>query len=229
MDQNINSQIQKHPVKVWDFSIRLFHWSLVILIGFLWWSGTEGEEMDNHVLAGYSVLALISYRIIWGFLGSHHAKFINFVRSPIKTIKAIPEVISVRSDSHYVGHNPVGGWMVVLLILALMAQGITGLGTTDDIFIDGPLVAYLDDDLISLFSSLHHQIADLLVALVILHLAAVLYHDAIKRERLIKAMITGIKYSPHPVESSKLPTKRFISTIALLSLIGWWLLDNFSG
>ncbi len=229
MDQNINSQIQKHPVKVWDFSIRLFHWSLVILIGFLWWSGTEGEEMDNHVLAGYSVLALISYRIIWGFLGSHHAKFINFVRSPIKTIKAIPEVISVRSDSHYVGHNPVGGWMVVLLILALMAQGITGLGTTDDIFIDGPLVAYLDDDLISLFSSLHHQIADLLVALVILHLAAVLYHDAIKRERLIKAMVTGIKYSPHQVESSKLPTKRFISTIALLSLIGWWLLDNFSG
>jgi cytochrome b len=229
MDQNINSQIQKHPVKVWDFSIRLFHWSLVILIGFLWWSGTEGEEMDNHVLAGYSVLALISYRIIWGFLGSHHAKFVNFVRSPIKTIKAIPEVISVRSDSHYVGHNPIGGWMVVLLILALMAQGITGLGTTDDIFIDGPLVAYLDDDLISLFSSLHHQIADLLIALVILHLAAVLYHDAIKRERLIKAMVTGIKYSPHPVESSKLPTKRFISTIALLSLIGWWLLDNFSG
>jgi cytochrome b len=229
MDQNINSQIQKHPVKVWDFSIRLFHWSLVILIGFLWWSGTEGEEMDNHVLAGYSVLALISYRIIWGFLGSHHAKFVNFVRSPIKTIKAIPEVISVRSDSHYVGHNPVGGWMVVLLILALMAQGITGLGTTDDIFIDGPLVAYLDDDLISLFSSLHHQIADLLIALVILHLAAVLYHDAIKRERLIKAMVTGIKYSPHPVESSKLPTKRFISTIALLSFIGWWLLNNFSG
>lgn len=229
MDQNINSQIQKHPVKVWDFSIRLFHWSLVILIGFLWWSGTEGEEMDNHVLAGYSVLALISYRIIWGFLGSYHAKFVNFVRSPIKTIKAIPEVISVRSDSHYVGHNPVGGWMVVLLILALMAQGITGLGTTDDIFIDGPLVAYLDDDLISLFSSLHHQIADLLIALVILHLAAVLYHDVIKRERLIKAMITGIKYSPHPVESSKLPTKRFISTIALLSFIGWWLLNNFSG
>lgn len=224
-----SAQEQQHKVKVWDISIRLFHWSLAALIGFLWWSGTEGVQMDNHVLAGYAVLGLISYRIIWGFLGSYHARFINFVRSPIATLKAVPDVIAVRSDSHYVGHNPIGGWMVVALILTLMAQGITGLGTTDDIFIDGPLVAYLDDEMIELFSSLHHQIADLLIALVILHLAAVLYHDAVKRERLIQAMVTGSKNTPTPAEASNFPAKRFLIVVAILSLIGWWLLSNFTG
>jgi len=224
-------QQEHQPVKVWDISIRLFHWGLVALIGFLWWSGTEGVEMDNHVLAGYAVLGLISYRIIWGFLGSYHARFINFVRSPIKALKSVPEVISVRSDSHYVGHNPVGGWMVVALILILLAQGISGLGTTDDIFIDGPLVAYLSDDWISRLSELHLLLPDFLIALVVLHLAAVLFHDAFKRERLIQAMITGIKKVPQSmaqsVRPSELPTLRLLIVVALLSGIGWWLISNF--
>ena len=223
------AQGQQQKVKVWDISIRLFHWSLAALIGFLWWSGTEGVQMENHVQAGYAVLALISYRIIWGFLGSYHARFINFVRSPFTTLKSVPDVIAVRSDSHYVGHNPVGGWMVVLLILTLLSQGLTGLGTTDDIYTDGPLVAYLDSDMVELLSSLHHQIADLLIALVILHLAAVLYHDAIKRERLIQAMVTGSKNTPTPAEASSFSAKRFLIVVAILSLIGWWLLSSFTG
>jgi len=221
----------QQAVKVWDISIRLFHWSLVVLIGFLWWSGTEGVEMDNHVLAGYTVLGLIIYRIVWGFLGSYHARFINFIRSPIKTIKSIPDVMSVHSDSHYVGHNPVGGWMVVALILILLAQGFSGLGTTDDIFIDGPLVPYLSDQWISRLSDIHLLLPDFLIGLVVLHLAAVLFHDAFKRERLIKAMITGVKKVPlsmaQSVRQSELPAVRFLVVVALLSGIGWWLISNF--
>ena len=219
------------PVKVWDISIRLFHWSLVGLLGFLWWSGTEGVEMDNHVLAGYTVLGLVAYRLIWGVLGSYHARFINFVRSPIKTLKALPEVISVRSDSHYVGHNPVGGWMVLALLLILLAQGITGLGTTDDIFIDGPLVAYLSDDWVYELSSWHLILPDYLIALVALHLAAVLFHDTFKRERLIQAMVTGVKKVPlslaASVQASELPALRFLVVVSLLSGIGWWLISTF--
>ncbi|OOV85941.1 cytochrome b/b6 domain-containing protein [Oceanospirillum linum] len=218
-------------VKVWDISIRLFHWSLVGLIGFLWWSGTEGVQMDNHVLAGYTVLGLVVYRVIWGFIGSYHARFINFIRSPIKTLKSIPEVLSVRSNSHHVGHNPVGGWMVVALVLILLAQGISGLGTTDDIFIDGPLVPYISDDMIYWLTDLHLTLPDYLIALVVLHLAAVLFHDTFKREHLIQAMITGVKKVPaslaDSVRQSELPAKRFLIVVALLSGMGWWLISNF--
>lgn len=214
------------PVKVWDISIRVFHWSLALLIGFLWWSGTEGVEMENHVLAGYAVLALVSYRIIWGILGSYHARFTSFIRSPLSTLKAIPDVLSVRSDSHYTGHNPVGGWMVVALLMILLAQGISGLGTTDDIFIDGPLVEYLEEEMVALFSDWHTTLPDYLIAMVILHLAAVFYHDAVKRERLIRSMITGIKYTSVRESASELPVKRFLLVTGGLSLLGWWLLTD---
>ena len=229
MSSPSDTPVQK--VKVWDISIRIFHWALVALIGFLWWSGTEGVEMDNHVLAGYTVLGLIIYRIIWGFIGSHHARFINFVRSPIKALKSVPDVISVRSDSHHVGHNPVGGWMVVALILILLAQGLSGLGTTDDIFIDGPLVPYISDDMIYWLTDIHLMLPDFLIALVILHLAAVLFHDAFKRERLIQAMITGVKKVPESISDSirhsELPALRFLIVVALLSGIGWWLITHY--
>ncbi len=218
-------------VKVWDISIRLFHWSLVGLIGFLWWSGTEGVQMDNHVLAGYTVLGLVVYRLIWGFIGSYHARFINFIRSPIKTLKSIPGVISVHSDSHHVGHNPVGAWMVVALILILLAQGISGLGTTDDIFIDGPLVPYISEDMVYWLTDLHLTLPDYLIALVVLHVAAVLFHDTFKREHLIQAMITGVKKVPtslaDSIRQSELPAKRFLIVVALLSGMGWWLISTF--
>lgn len=214
-------------VKVWDFSIRIFHWLLAGLIGFLWWSGTEGEMMDEHVQAGYGVLALISYRLIWGFIGSHHARFVHFIRSPIQTLKAIPDLFSIRSDSHYVGHNPLGGWMVILLLFTLLLQAISGLGTTDDISIDGPLIPYLSEEWASLLGEIHLLVPDFLVALIILHLAAVLFHDAVKRERLIQAMITGVKQSKQDAPESHLPSRRFLIVVATLSLIGWWLLSRF--
>lgn len=229
MSSSNDTSIQK--VKVWDISIRIFHWTLAALIGFLWWSGTEGVQMDNHVLAGYAVLGLITYRVIWGFIGSHHARFINFVRSPIKALKSVPDLISVRSSSHHVGHNPVGGWMVIALILILLAQGISGLGTTDDIFIDGPLVAYLSDDMVYWLTDLHLTLPDYLIALVVLHLAAVLFHDTVKRERLIQAMITGVKKVPQSladsVQQSELPIARFLILVAVLSALGWWLITTY--
>lgn len=217
------------PVKVWDFSIRLFHWSLACLIGFLWWSGTEGEMMDKHVQAGYAILALISYRLIWGFIGSHHARFVHFIHSPIATLKAIPDLFSVRSDSHYVGHNPLGGWMVILLLFTLLLQAISGLGTTDDISIDGPLIPYLSEEWASRLGEIHVLLPDFLVALILLHLGAVLFHDAVKRERLIQAMITGVKQGKDNSPHSVLPTKRFIAVVTVLSIISWWLLSRFVG
>lgn len=218
---------QVKPVKVWDASIRFFHWTLALLIGFLWWSGSEGEMMDEHVLAGYAVLALICYRFIWGFIGSHHARFVHFIRSPLQTLKAVPDLFSVRSDSHYVGHNPLGGWMVVLLLFTLLLQAVSGLGTTDDISIDGPLLPYLSDSWASRLGELHRMLPDLLIALIILHLAAVLFHDAVKRERLIQGMITGIKQGKAEAPESDLPIKRFVFVVLLLGSVAWWLLSRF--
>lgn len=232
--QEVSDQVR--PIRVWDISIRLFHWVLAALVAFLWWSGDQGVQMDNHVQAGYAVLGLVLYRVIWGIVGSYHARFSNFIRSPLQAVAALRRMFSVRKNTEkdviYAGHNPAGGWMVVVLLLTLLLQGVSGLGTTDDIFIDGPLVSYLSDEWISRLSDLHTTLPNLLLALVALHLLAVLLHELLHGERLIKAMLTGVKYL-HPkaaqgVPESRMPVMRFLILVLIITGAAYWLIGTFA-
>ncbi|GGO86773.1 cytochrome b561 [Marinobacterium nitratireducens] len=214
-----------YRIKVWDPSIRLFHWALVGLMSFLWWSGSQGDGIDYHPVAGYCVLGLILYRILWGFVGSRYARFGAFLRPPRETLRSVPGVLG-RQRAHYLSHNPLGGWMVVALLLSLLFQGLTGLGTTDDLMIDGPLVAWLDDSWVERLTDWHHFNANLLLVLIGLHLLAVLYHDLVRREGLVSAMLTGEKRSPVPAESAHLPLWAFAVTGTGAAAAVWLLLTG---
>jgi cytochrome b len=202
-----------YRIKVWDLSIRLFHWVLVGAIAFLWWSGTQGKLMDYHPLAGYCVMGLVVYRIIWGFIGTRYARFRDFVRGPLETVRALTDMFGPHSRQ-YLSHNPIGGWMVLVLLSALLFQGLTGLGTSDDLSIDGPLVAVLSGKWVGRLTGWHHFNANILLTLIGLHILAVLFHDVYRREGLVRSMLSGYKHSSAFVPAAELPVRRFLLIVA---------------
>ncbi len=111
-------------VAVWDIWIRLFHWSLVVLFTVAWFTGEE--ENDLHIWAGYAILGLLVFRVVWGFVGSRHARFSDFIRPPGEVVAYLRGLASGRVR-HYLGHNPAGGWMILALLLSLSVVTYSGL------------------------------------------------------------------------------------------------------
>ena len=188
---------QQTEVKVWDQPTRLFHWALVALVGTLWATGELGA-LDIHMKLGVWVLALLLFRILWGFAGSPTSRFSHFVRGP----KAIRDyLLAARSGAvRSVGHNPLGALSVLALLGVLTAQAATGLFTTDDIVTEGPLVHLVASKTAALLSSLHRVGGKLILALVAVHLAAVAFYTLVKKDDMVRAMITGTKRVPTGVE-----------------------------
>ena len=126
-------------VKIWDLPTRLFHWSLVAGILFMWFSAEISDSlMDWHMRVGEFLIALILFRIIWGVIGSDSARFSSLLRSPIATLR-YAQTLPSRKPSWHAGHNPLGGWMVIALLLLVLLQASSGLFITDDILLEGPL------------------------------------------------------------------------------------------
>ena len=181
------------PAKVWDVPVRLFHWTIVGLIAFSWWSAEEGGMMlKYHMWSGYAVLTLVLFRVLWGFAGSTTARFSDFVHGPAVVIAGLRDLASTRA-LHVPGHNPAGGWMVVLLLLCLLTQTGTGLFANDDIFNEGPLYKHVGKALSDRLTALHHLNFSVLMGLIGMHVAAIVYHRVRKGERLVGAMIHGRK------------------------------------
>ena len=195
--------MQEIPVKVWDVPVRVFHWLLVAAVAFLVVSGKVGGNlMEYHVYAGYSVLALVLFRVLWGFAGSTHARFASFVAGPSRGLAYARRLLS-GAPAHSAGHNPLGGWMVIVLLLSLLLQGGTGLFSNDDIAFEGPLYPFISKSLSDRLTSLHHVNANVLIALVAVHVAAVLFHAFVKKEDLVRAMFTGVKRLPSGIEGTQ--------------------------
>ncbi len=190
-DKPTNSALQ--AVTVWDISVRIFHWSLVAGIGFLWYSGEEGGNiMTWHMYVGYTMLGLILYRLLWGIYGSTYARFSYFIKSPSKTFNYARDFIKGESP-HYLSHNPLGGWMAIVLMALVFIQAATGLFATDDIITEGPLFSLVDESTAYLLTEIHEINFNLLLLCAGLHIVAVLYHRFVKGEDLVKSMITGKK------------------------------------
>jgi cytochrome b len=179
----------KKIIRVWDLPVRLFHWLLVIciIVSFITVK-IGGSAMDFHARAGYCVLALIIFRICWGLIGSHHARFINFVPSP-KTLIAF---VSGKTPAG-LGHNPLGALSVLALIASVGVQAITGLFANDDILFEGPFTKYVSNSTVELLTSIHRLNETVLIVLIALHLCAILYYQKFKGENLIKPMLLGDK------------------------------------
>ena len=184
------------PVKVWDAPVRLFHWLLVLLFAFMFFSGKSGSDwMEWHMRAGYAILALVLFRILWGFAGSTYARFSSFLAGPAACIACLKQLLA-RQPSSYPGHNPLGGWMVLVLLLVLLFQAGTGLFANDDLLSEGPLAALISKATSDQVSMVHSWNFNLLLLLAGVHLIAVLYHVGFMKENLIGAMFTGVKRLP---------------------------------
>ena len=177
--QNAGGSAPPATVKVWDPFVRLFHWCLVALVVIAFLTGDEAVLI--HVAVGYAIVGLVVARILWGFIGPRHARFTDFVKSPAETLRYGAQTL-VGKSPRYLGHNPLGGAMIVaLLTMLLIVCGGGYLLSTD---------AYWGDETLK---DLHEASAYLILAMVGLHLAGVIWAAFAHRENLVKAMFTGRK------------------------------------
>lgn len=177
-------------VKVWDWSVRVFHWCLPVLIFLMWFTNDQGE-MERHFLVGQVLLGLLTYRFIWGVIGTPYARFKHFLYGP-RAFVAYAKGFFSADKPRYLSHNPMGGLMAFVLMAAVVFQLLSGLFTTDDIFMQGPLYDSVSRSLSAWFTRWHSLFFDGLLVLIGLHLAAIVVYK-LRGEGLVKAMVTGKK------------------------------------
>ncbi len=197
--QTTPSDTQKREIRVWDLPVRLGHWLVVGFVALAWLTG-EGEEeglgAGLHLLAGYGILVIVLFRIIWGFVGSRHARFRSFVR-PFAEVRAYFLQILAFRPRPTLGHNPVGGWMVVAILTALLAVVGTGLVASDDA-IRGPLAGLAGPAIAHAMAELHEGLTSMLLTLIVIHIAGVAFHSLFGDHAILRAMLTGRKEVPEP-------------------------------
>jgi len=187
------TQYQKQ--KVWDPLIRVWHWLLVISVVSGWLLGEfrTFSIMQWHMYAGYTTGVLLIVRIVWGLIGPEPVRFSALMVSPTK-LRAYLSRVLLPEPSGVLGHNPLGALSVIAMLVLLIAQVSTGLFAEDDgLFFEGPLSSMVSDAWVLKLTSIHHIISGALLAVVILHVSAILFYLLWKKENLVSAMITGWK------------------------------------
>ena len=181
-------------IRVWDAPTRLFHWTIVGLLGLSWLTESRGW-MELHFLSGYSVIALLLFRLAWGFLGSETARFTHFLKSPAAALQHLARLHQREPDTT-VGHNAAGGWMVILMLSLLALQAATGLCANDDGDTEGPLFKYVGKARSDWLSHIHAVNFKLIQLVVVAHVGAIVAYAVLKRHDLVRPMITGRKRLP---------------------------------
>ncbi len=196
MDKGMNK------TKVWDLFVRFFHWTLVSLVGAAYL--TQDHLLDLHVLAGLLILGLVFFRIIWGFIGTPHARFSDFVFRPRVVFEYLKGLVTLKAR-RYIGHGPAGGAMVVALLLGLLATTLSGLALFGGQEYQGPLaglMAGLSGSWTEAAEEAHEFLAGMILFLASVHVAGVLYSSWAHRENLIRAMFTGKKRAEESLPSA---------------------------
>ncbi|MGB7481849.1 MAG: cytochrome b/b6 domain-containing protein [Burkholderiaceae bacterium] len=173
------SAAEAKTVRVWDPLVRIFHWSLVATFFGAYLLGDDGGQL--HQALGYGVLGLVAFRLLWGVVGSRHARFASFVPSYRQLTGYLKDLVAGR-EAHYLGHNPAGAVMIVALLLALIGTGTTGWLMTTDAFWGSEVL-----------EEVHEALANGTLLLVGLHVAGVIFSSLRQRENLVRAMFTGKK------------------------------------
>jgi cytochrome b len=173
------SMVPASTVKVWDPVVRIFHWSLVGLFTFSFFTGDEWKQA--HIYSGYAIIGLLAIRVIWGIVGSRHARFSSFIYHPATVLRFIADSIKMRAK-RYIGHNPAGGMMVLALLLMISTIVTTGYMMTTD--------AYWGEEWVE---TVHKTAVYTTIGLIVLHIAGVILASFEHKENLVRAMITGRK------------------------------------
>jgi cytochrome b len=190
-------------IKVWDPLIRFFHWALVsaFIIAYI----TEEDFLTIHSWAGYLILSLLCIRFLWGFIGTRYARFSDFAYSPTNIIQFLKDTLRL-SAKRYLGHNPAGGAMILLMIISLIITGITGIAVYGAEEQAGPMASWFTQNVHfweEAFEELHEFFANFTLLLVFVHVAGVILESLIHKENLVKSMITGLKAAPIESDTSE--------------------------
>jgi cytochrome b len=217
------------PVKVWDWPVRVVHWVMVVLVVILIATGLIGNEaLVWHMRAGGTLLALVVFRIVWGFIGSGNARFTSFVRGPGAVLAYLRSIVRPPHEIHAT-HNPIGGWMVIALLLAMLFQAGAGLFTNDDILNDGPLVKLISKDLSDSISSWHRRGWWVVAGLAGAHILAVLSYYFVLKDNLVYPMLSGEKILPSRVAdpaAGVASTGKALVALALCGALVWWMFNR---
>jgi cytochrome b len=184
-------QESSRAVVVWDAPIRLFHWLAAALVAAAY-ATWRLNSMVWHGRVGDALLALVLFRLLWGMFGSETARFSRFVVSPRAAVRHLRFSL-LREPDRQVGHNPAGGWMVLLLLLLLLAETLTGLYVANDIADEGPLTEIVPARVADAIDAAHAIVWDVLLAAIVLHVLAIVAYAAAKGQNLLRPMISGRK------------------------------------
>ena len=215
-------------VLVWDLPTRLFHWTLVAAVAGCWWTGERGP-METHALLGYVVLALLLFRLAWGLVGSETARFAGFLRGPSAVIAHVRHLFGRGPLEADVGHNPVGGYAVLLLLLLLTVQTVSGLFLYDEEIYWAPLNGWVSEESAAWLGWLHDFTFTLLLAMIAVHVAAVFLYLLVKGLNLIAPMLSGRAALPAGTAAPRIASTLLASGLFAVAALLVYLLVTYAG
>lgn len=213
-------------VAVWDIWVRIGHWAVVIAIGMQFVTGGELSWQEAHATVGLAVLGWVLFRILWGFWGAGSARFSAFVPTRVSALKISIAALMGGPPERPATHTAIGGIGALLLIGLIGLVALTGAASSDDIFFEGPLARHLSSDWVSVATTAHHRLTDLLMVLIGLHLVAIAWHQWRLREPLIQGMWHGHKPADQrPLQPASTGPRIWLRGFALLlvCLLATWL------
>jgi cytochrome b len=214
---------------VWDLPLRLFHWLFATSIGASYVTAKLGFDwMQWHFYLGYWTIGLLVFRILWGFFGPRHARFSSFIRKPSAIWLYVKGMFGRRAVPS-VGHNPVGGLMVILMILLVAVQAATGLFTTDDVVWAGPYNPSVSSSTASTLSSVHNINFNFILGAIGLHIAAILFYAFYKKQNLVVPMLHGHKPAALVPEHEAISSSELLKALVVglvASGFVYWLLAH---
>lgn len=207
---------------IWDLPLRIFHWSLVLTLGGLWFTSEQDNGyFEYHFLLGYIALGLVIFRLVWGFIGTKHSLFRNFVTSHTELRGYLQS-----TSQTYAGHNPAGSLMVVFMLTTILAQAVSGLFLTDDIIYSAPYYGTVGEGLEQIFNLVHRNGFNVILAAIVLHIAAVLYYEMVKKQALVGAMMHGKKSAKLISKDSAIKRSKLLMALFLALVVAafvYWL------
>ncbi|MDH5738021.1 MAG: cytochrome b/b6 domain-containing protein [Gammaproteobacteria bacterium] len=230
-------QQTKHPADgqlpgasvIWDLPTRLFHWILALAFGTSVYTGYTGgfTQMEIHLASGQLILWLVTFRLIWGFVGHYWSRFSSFLSGPSAIKTYLRHLATGEGSQPAPGHNPLGGLSVIAMLTLLAIQAVTGLFSNDDIMTEGPLAHLISHEASRQLTEVHALCAALLMILVFLHLTAVFWYVFWRRHPLIRSMVTGRQTVSLPVAAPeyRLSWLRLVLALATATLLTYGLIN----
>jgi cytochrome b len=211
---------------VWDLPLRLFHWLFAISI-FASWYTAEVDEMEIHFWLGYFMIGLILFRVIWGFIGPRHARFASFLKRP-PAVWLYAKSLGSGEHPQSIGHNPLGGLMVIAMLLLVGAQASTGLFASDDILWAGPYNPSVSGAMADKLSAFHQLNFNVILGAIVLHLLAIAFYALAKRHYLVPPMFHGMKLATIVPEHEAIASSQILKAMIVVAICGgavWWLIS----